>query len=96
MQLYSFWEKTQKYIDVRYQPCQQSKIRWKITEEKILVGGTDVGLTNSPSWSTLSNRLVHLGMIWTNTGESLIRAFNALDSYQSRDRPLEPFQNSYS
>ena len=38
---------------------------------------------------TLSNVLVHLGTTRTNIGESLIRAFNALGSYQSSGRPLE-------
>ena len=58
--------------------------------------GQLVGLTNSPSWTTLSNILIHLGTTRTNIGESLIRAFNALGSYQSRGRLLEPHQNLYS
>ena len=33
-----------------------------------------------------SNVLVHLGTTWTNTGEPLKRAFNALDSYQTVGR----------
>ena len=35
-------------------------------------------------------------MTQTNIGESLIRAFNASDNYQSSGRPLEPHQNPYS
>ena len=47
-------------------------------------------------WTTSSNILVHLGTTQTNTGESLIREFNASDSYQSVGRPLEPHQNLHS
>ena len=55
-----------------------------------------MGLTRLSPWTTSSNILVHLGITRTNIGESLIRAFNALDSYQSVSRPLGPHQNPYS
>ena len=47
-------------------------------------------------WTASSNILVHLGMTRTNTGESLIKEFNASDSYQSVGKPLEPHQNPHS
>ena len=47
------------------------------------------------SWTTSPNILVHLGTTQTKAGDSLIRRFNASDSYQLVDRPLKAHQNPH-
>ena len=54
-----------------------------------------MGPTNFLAQMTSSSIFVHLNMAWMKVGKSLIRRFNASESYQLVGRPLEAYQNPY-